>query len=532
MSVLTIITVTVFILWLIVAIHNYAIFLYTWQLKEYRVDRIKDFFSTKQGQSFLKSYPIIPRAMFVIGLYVFLKEMIPVVYIVCILLCIDAIYTIPQFIKRNIRKPVITKKILLISTVCFFTEIIVFLTSKSWELLLLFFTFRFAFISSITIMLGYPTTLIKNFFVYKAKKKLQQYPSLLVVGITGSYGKTTTKTFLTQILSKKYNVIATPKNINTEIGVAKHILATDFSKIDIYIVEMGAYRKNDIKIIAEMTKPIVGILTAINEEHLSLFGSIENTTNTKYELLYKIPPHGLIVTNADNTYCMKYIHSVQALVKTFGIDEENKPNLLITKTEHKPKEGLHIGIDLEGNKYEYTAPNIFGNHNSTNIAACILTAQYLKLSMEEIQEQIKKLSPPEQRLSIYTYGAATIIDDTYNANPDGFKAALDVLGSFPSSQKRIIITRGMIELGEKSKEIHKYIAEEISFYADHLVVISKDSYEDFSSGILPKYKTTISLIEKVSDLRKYITDQSKEPVVILLENRIPSDIYDQIKQKT
>ncbi|NCO04778.1 MAG: UDP-N-acetylmuramoyl-tripeptide--D-alanyl-D-alanine ligase [Candidatus Magasanikbacteria bacterium] len=518
-------------LWFVSVSIDYARFLYIWQLKEYRIDLMRDFFSTKKGQDFWKSYPLATRAVLTIGLYVFLREIFPTANVILTIFALDVACNIYLLYKKIRRRPILTKKVLLITGIALLVEASIVMYLKSWQLFLLFLAFRFLFLSAIIVCFSYPTTIIKKWYIFKAKRKLSAYKDLKVIGITGSYGKTTTKTYLAQILGKKYHVVTPTKNINTDIGVAKHILSTNFTGVDIYIVEMGAYKKGEIKIIADMVCPIVGILTAINEEHLSLFGTLENTTNTKYELLRAIPENGLVITNADNIHAMKYIHELKAPVQTFGLDEDNTPHILITNATNKKEDGILIEGTDQKHTFSYHIKNIHGSHNSTNIAACIIAAKYFNLTNEEIKTQVEQLTPPKDRLNICKYGDATIINDSYNANPDGFRAALDVLGSFPSHKKRIVITRGMTELGEQSEQLHKNIAEEISFYADTLIVISKDSYEALAKGILKKYQITIELIENHEQLLTYLQSLKEQNVVILLENRMPSIIYKELERE-
>ena len=514
-------------LWLVSALVDYVDFLYLWQLKEYRTDRMRDFFSTKQGQQFWRSYPLATRAFLIIGIYVFLKDILDIHYVVIFILGIDFIYNLRAFGKGTIRRPIITKKILLVMLIGFLIEGTLLFSTKLFPLLLLLLTFRFLLVSIIVWVFGFPTKFIKQYYyIRRAQKKLEKTKNIIVIGITGSYGKSTVKTFLAHILGNKFKTISTPKNINTEIGVADFILANNFNDKEIFIVEMGAYHEGEIQLLCDMVKPKIGILTAINEQHLSLFGSIEKTQKAKYELLRSLPKNGLAITNIDNTYCREYISELKCKVKTFGLDEERKPNLLITNTKSKGEE-LSCTAIIEGVACEANAP-IAGEHNAINIAASVLVAIHLGMNMEEIKERLKTLKPPEKTMKLHTYGQSTIIDDSYNSNPDGFKAALNYLTGFSSERKRIVITRGMLELGDKSDEIHKRMGEEIAFAADELVIITTDFEKSLSSGIHAKYRTTILLKDNPDDLLSYIKTQKNTNSVILLENKMPSKVYEEI----
>ena len=222
----------------------------------------------------------------------------------------------------------LTKKAIIIILASIFAEGLIFVFCAIDNLFAIVDS-AFFILTAVVIVLQRLSNFIKNYYIRMAGKKLSFYPNLTIIGITGSYGKTSVKNFLTHILSGKYNTISAPKNINTDIGVAEFVLRTDFAKTNIFIVEMGAYKIGEIKKICDMVKPKIGILTAISEQHLSLFGDIKKTQQAKYELLLSLPADGLAVVNADNAYCRECLHEIKAPVMTFGIEPENNPTYLI-----------------------------------------------------------------------------------------------------------------------------------------------------------------------------------------------------------
>jgi UDP-N-acetylmuramoyl-tripeptide--D-alanyl-D-alanine ligase len=335
------------------------------------------------------------------------------------------------------------------------------------------------------------------------------------------------------MLSASKEIITTPKNINTEIGIAKFILATDFSDKDIFVVEMGAYRVGEIELICNMCQPTIGILTAINETHLSLFGSIKHTQQAKYELLRSLPREGLAITNMDNQYCRELLDTLHCHVETFGCDDEFNPTLMVTDITHK--KGLLSATYCRNtdNACIRTQTKTPGLHNALNIAPCLLVGAHLGVSLDDMTTAInERLQNPQKVLSIYEAGKATIIDDSYNANPDGFKAALTVLGSYPSTVRKVVITRGMLELGEQSDEIHTRIAEEISFFADELIITHPDAAQSLKQGLIKKYKqTSARTVYHPEKLLWEVGELLQERSVLLIENQIPSVVYQFIQSK-
>ena len=339
-----------------------------------------------------------------------------------------------------------------------------------------------------------------------------------VIGITGSYGKSSTKEFLSQILASKYTIKKTPKNINTEIGVAKHILSTNFSNDDVYVVEMGAYRIKEIQNICDMVHPTIGILTAIAPQHLSLFGSMENIAQAKQELLLSLPKDGWAITNVDNEYCRQVIKNLSCHVRTFGSDEDYKPDVLITDIENT-KTGISYTVSDEYMRMTVSL-NILGKHNTFNIIPAAIAAKKIGMTDEEINTAVEKLTPGHGSITFVPYGKAVIINDSYNSNPEGFKAALDLLNTFPSTKRRIVITRGMRELGDLSDQLHEQIGGEISFVADELVITEKDVAPPLTQGIVSKFHTDIKHMYSPQELLEYVQSLKDSDVVILIENRL------------
>jgi UDP-N-acetylmuramoyl-tripeptide--D-alanyl-D-alanine ligase len=523
------ITILIIFLWAIAGLFDYANLIYIWQLKEYRMDRFKDFLHTKQSVNlFVKYNYALKLFTALIVLFWPMNNETFLKYLLIGLLVVDITYSIfNAFNKKNKYFTPTLKSVSIMFCIVMF-EILALYLLKDWSFAFLLLIIRFFAISIIVYLFSFPTKIIKKFLINYAEKKIKKYENLIVIGITGSYGKSTVKEFLAHILSSKFNVIKTPKNINTEIGIAKFILKNDFYKKDVFIVEMGAYCEGEIKLISNMVRPKIGILTAINEQHLSLFGSIEKTQKAKYELLKSLPIDGLAITNSDNEYCRANLSELNTHVKTFGYDESFNPDCRILYAKQIFDDGNIIceGI-IENQKFSLKVP-ILGIHNSINIAPCILAAKHLGVGMSEIIKSCETLKLPDKTLQKYIYGKAIILDDSYNANPDGFKAALDVLASFPSGLQRIVITRGMLELGEKSDEIHEQIGGEIDFIADQLVIVNEDYSKPLQRGVVGKYKTDILLRYNPQELLEYVAGLKNKECVVLIENRIPGVVYQEI----
>ena len=464
--------------WLIIIILDYARYGYVWQLKEYRWRNMVDYLQTKKGRQ------LIFR---------------------------------PVFFSKSFIRPTLTNKVALIFLMGFVFELsLVYLFSFNLILLLTLVLFRFGVISFLVALLHVPTMIVKRFYIYLAAKKIRKYKNLKVVGITGSYAKTTTKELLSQVLSMKFSVVKTPSYINTEIGIARFILQTDFSQIDIFVVEMGAYKQGDIKLIADMVKPEVGILTAINEQHLSLFGDLKKTQLTKYELLESLPAKGLAVVNADCKLCMELLSKVQAEVVTFGKSKEADYSV------ENVSSGLN-GISFECKKEEYRS-QLIGRHNALNLVVAIIVAEYFGMTINEIKKVVNEVESTLNNTQVQRLGRAKILKDTHNANPVGFLAMLEMVYSLRGDkQKIIVITRGINELGVKSKEKHLQISEKINEVADVLVVISPD-HEQYLREKITNKNIKVKTIFDGNDLLEYVKEVEQGNNMILFANKLFSNI--------
>ena len=514
-------------LWGLSALFDYLDFASILQLKEYRLDRLRDFWKSHQGQHYIRRYGLLWRTLLCTALLFWpINPNITIRYILLALFSIDALRLCGTILKHKLRRPKITIKVAAIISVAFLIEIGLALYKHSWDAVFGLIILRPFIIALVTFASNNVTQQLKNWYIYRATKKIARFPNVTVIGITGSYGKSTVKEYTSHILGKKFRVLRTPGNINTDIGVAMFVLRQNLAEADVLVVEMGAYKIGEIDKICQMVKPKIAVLTAIIEQHLILFGSIENVQQAKYELLRAIPANGLVVTNADNTYCVEFLPELACKnQQTFGEELDNHPTLLIDEAGYR--NGFASGqYSYQGRDWHITAP-VVGAHQVTNLAPAVMVATHLGMSQEEITVACATLPAGDHGLKIFPFGQATIIDDSYNSNPAGFSAALEVLSSFPSSQSRVVITRGMLELGDRHDEIHETIAEEIAFCADTLVIITPDAADALQRGVDRLHDKFHLKVEQMYDsgaLRNYLVGLKETSSVILLENRVPETV--------
>ena len=368
--------------------------------------------------------------------------------------------------------------------------------------------------------------IIYHKFKRKAQKKLKDNPNLKIIGITGSYGKTSSKNILNDILSVKYNTLATPKSINTFNGLIMTV-NNNLSKFDdIFIAEMGAYVRGEINGLCKLVNPKYGIITSIGTAHLETFGSEKNILKGKMELIEYLPSDGIGVLNKDDEKQKNYEIQKKdhAKIVWIGIDEKDV-DVRAEKIKCTAK-GTEFDVVFKNDKKKYHfETKLLGRHNVYNILASIALGREFGISIKELEQGVKRVKPIEHRLEIKKLGRFYQIDDAYNSNPIGAKSALDVLAMM--NGKKVVVTPGMIELGKKEKELNKEFGRQIADVADVVILVGEKQTLPIKEGLLEKKfkEKNIFVLNDVRDAYTLINDLiDDEELFALFENDLP-DTY-------
>lgn len=352
-------------------------------------------------------------------------------------------------------------------------------------------------------------------YVKRAKAKLNE-KSPIVIGITGSYGKTTAKNILAAMLAKKYTVLATPGSYNTPMGVCKTINNT-LNDEKIFIAEMGARFKGDIKELCDIVNPTYGIITAIGDMHCETMGSRADIADVKYELALSLPASGLLVLNGYNADCKALKDRNPACKTEVTGDGIKYENLVIDG--HGTSFSLVLG---DGENRQNVTTKLLGAHVAETVCACACMALSLGVELSDIADAVSALQPVEHRLQLLDSGAVTVIDDAFNANPIGAKNALNVLNCFDGI--KVIITPGFVELGALEKPSNVALGKQIAEVCDYAFLVGSRA-EDIKSGAV-KAGMEESRI-KVFSSRQNAVDELKNiegNKVVLFENDLPDNI--------
>lgn len=357
-------------------------------------------------------------------------------------------------------------------------------------------------------------------YTKSAKKILADSPELKVVGITGSYGKTSTKFILARILSEKYNVLATPQSFNTPMGVVRTIREKLRPQHEIFICEMGAKQKGDIKEICDIVHPDYALITSVGPQHLETFKSIDNVFATKFELYD--------ATKAKGGTVYANLESGPIAEKGAGLDIAfygGENSSCVAKDIKYSKEGSSFTIVIGDTKIPVTT-KLLGRHNVLNIlGAAYIAFNTFGLSDEEIRFAVSRLEPTEHRLELKTYiGGSLMIDDAYNANPEGCIEAVNVLSQF-GDMKKVIITPGLVELGEQEYDFNYKLGLAAATVADEIILVGRNRAVPMREAI----RTTdfnsdkVHIVSSFLDAVKLYKDIADKNTVVLVENDLPDN---------
>lgn len=360
---------------------------------------------------------------------------------------------------------------------------------------------------------------ISNYYINDARKVISSMDNLITIGITGSYGKTSMKYILNEILSTKFNVLMTPGNYNTTLGVTKTIRESLRPIHQVFICEMGARNVGDIEEIAKLVCPKYGIITSIGEQHLESFKSIDNIIKTKFELIDNLTSDGIAILNYENGFIKNREVGCKFVSYGFGDNVDFMPSDISITTEGSS----FIMKETDGSEVRFKTP-LIGTHNVLNIAGAIAVASILGVRLESMKKSVKRLKAVPHRLELVKNGDITIIDDAYNSNPSGAKKALETLNMLEGY--RIVITPGMVELGQKEEELNRIFGMQIAEVADYVVLVGEKQTRPIYDGIcsrdfdMDNIYIASSFEKAMEKVRGIKTDKAK---VALLENDLPDN---------
>lgn len=524
--------ILIILLTFIAYIFYFSRFLHMFQLEGYKTKNFIEWVANNTKKF------IIPSTFLMIGIIlipILLKLNVQHIYfyLIAVPQLVFYIYDILKFKKTEFKKPLVytwrAKRILIVGIILFLLyEILAYIISN-------IFNFEFTYLILFLLTYGitgdaviYSNFILKpvekmcgNKYINEAKKIIDSRNDLIVIGITGSYGKTSTKFILQTILSEKYNTYATPDSYNTTMGNVK-VIREDLTNLhQVYISEMGARNIGDIKEICDIVKPKYGLITSIGNQHLETFKTVDNIIKTKYELMDSLPNDGIAFFPDDNSHCKKLYDKEKREKVLFGTDASD---IYATNIEVS-HQGSKFTVVCKLDHTEFNClTKLLGIHNIQNILGCISIAKKLGLTNEEIARGVAKISSIPHRLELIpNTNGITIVDDAFNSNPWGAKAALDVISKF--SGNKIIITPGMIELGKDEYLANYNFGKQIAEVCTYAILVGKNITKPIQEGLKDANFNldNMFVVSSLNEATQMLTKIGKVGDTVLFENDLPDN---------
>ena len=527
-------------LFIIHLIRTLISWLYLWQIKEYRLDRIVVHIKeTKQGKAIFFGFE--PLVKLGIILFYFYTIFVPSLYFLIPIL-VFSIYAYESvrfgidLVQKKVKLPIFTPKLIFIGMLSIATVFLMFLLPLLDKFFWLVFVDKFLIwiIAMYMGLFSFPSIFYKDTQINKAITKLRKHKKMKVIGITGSYGKGSTKEYIDTILSPYFNTLKTPSTHNTPIGIARTILSGLVNKTQIFIVEMGAYKIGEIAEMCEFVKPSIGILTAVNDQHVSLFGSIENTKKAKFELIESLPSNGIALFNANNENTKELFSLAKKKNKyLYYVGNKNtmKAHIYAKIVKVNPTSVL-FDVQIGSKKYKNLEVNLVGAHHIQNILPGIFIAQLFKVQKKDIEKSLHDIKPLYKTMQpfIAVDNEALLIDDTYNANPASVISAAEYLSH--QKGKKGLVLQPMIELGKHAKQEHYAVAKKIGSICDYLFVTNMNFNTEIKQGLLDSGNTCTLVVGSPSSLVNKIEKEFGKEDVIVFEGKDSFAVLDLISRKS
>jgi len=359
---------------------------------------------------------------------------------------------------------------------------------------------------------------VKQHYLNDAKSILKKHTGLVIIGITGSYGKTSTKNVMQSILSEQFNTLMTPASYNTPMGITRTVREYLKPIHQVFVCEMGADKVGDITELVNFVHPSIGVVTSIGPQHLGTFGSQENITREKMQMIEMLPKDGLGILNYDNELIRSWKVQNPVRCVTYGIDHSDVDY---------HAESLSYGANgssfvlVHGDERIPFQTRLLGKLNILNILSAIAAARYLNVSWPVIQRAVKEMKQVEHRLEQKRINGFSFIDDAFNANPSGARMALEVLSGMPG--RRWIVTPGMIDLGERQAEINSAFGGEIKGRADEVILVGSTQTKPIHEGLAAAGfdMEQVHVMDTVREAFAYLYQHASREDTILLENDLP-----------
>ncbi len=520
MNVFLILVTVSFFIWVV---RNICFWVALWQRKEYRLDMMRVHFrETVQGRRIFYSFGNLAKwvLLFLYGVVIFAENLTSLYEILvgCFFL-IQAGVVIKELTTRYFKRPVFTGKALLLLGLSFLGIICLFILPLTNFFVWILFIDRLIplVVALFVFFLAFPTEIHRDLLIKQATEKMKEYKNVLVIAVSGSYGKTSTKEYISQMLARKFSVVKTPASNNTPIAIAHTVLKKIKEDTEVFVAELGAVKRGEVAQLADIVKPRISVTTAVSDQHISLYGNLENVVISEYELLQALPKDGLALFNGNSNNIDMLIEKTKRKKIVYEcFDKKPKRKVMIGATDVKPTvSGVSFTVILDGKEMHCTA-SLFGSHVVENILPAVYLAKHLGMTDAEIKQAIATLVPPPQTMTkIVLHNNIVGIDDTFNASPESVFSAMDYLSLYKT--KKIFVMSPLIELGKGAKERHVQIGLKAAKTCDYLFLLNKNFAKEVREGAQDSRCTIV--IASAEHIARHIAEIAQKGDVVIFEGK-------------
>jgi len=368
----------------------------------------------------------------------------------------------------------------------------------------------FAFIDASTVVTAPVERRLGSRFVSQARSKLRAIAPR-TVAITGSFGKTSTKSHLLDLLSGTYRTVASPGNYNNLLGLSRTINEHVGPGCDVFIAEMGTYGPGEIREMCGLVQPELSVITAISEVHLERMKTLGEVLAAKAEIL---EPASVVILNVDDPMLVTLADRVEASKRVIRCGSEDTNADVVATTGPN-------GLCVRTQDWVIQVPAPIAVY-AANIACAVAAAAWLGVGKEELEKRLQTLRPPEHRSAIQRADSGLwLIDDTYNSNLEGASAALDRLRDLEVEGRRVVVTPGIVELGHRQFEVNQELGRRAAKSADVVVVVGRTNRQALRQGARDNGSSTVLTVAKRSDATAWVRANLGAGDAVLYENDLP-----------
>jgi UDP-N-acetylmuramoyl-tripeptide--D-alanyl-D-alanine ligase len=360
--------------------------------------------------------------------------------------------------------------------------------------------------ASKTQLLAVEDTLVALQTLATAVRRLWGKP---LIAVTGSAGKTTTKEAVAHVLSARFRVLKSEGNFNNHFGLPLMLLKLE-PEHDLAVIEMGMSHSGEIRALAKIAQPEIGVVTNVAAVHLEFFDSLAGIARAKYELVESLPANGTAVLNADDEYVSQFGRGFQGKVVLYGM--RATAEVRAEKIQSKGTEGTEFDVVVKGVR-EPARLALVGEHNVRNALAAVAVGVERGLEPSEAIRALSTLEPADKRGQVQQVGNITLIDDCYNSNPKALAAMVDALATM-AAVRRIVVAGEMLELGRSGEQLHRQAGKHIAEKGiDVLVGVGglAESMVEAAKGIHAEF------IRSAEEAGEWLAREARDGDVILLK---------------